>query len=170
MAATSIGYQLGIGSGLDVKTLVDNLAAAAKGPKEAQIVKREEANAAKVSTLGQVSQGIDAFAAALSSLISGGSLFSQPSLSDSSVFTATALPGARLGGLSASIEVHHLAMAQTLASAPLAARTDPVGEGDLTLTTATGSFLVSITAANNSLDGLGEIGRASCRERVFVGV
>ena len=90
----------------------------------------------------------------LSSLISGGSLFSQPSLSDSSVFTATALPGARLGGLSASIEVDHLAQAQTLSSAPLAARTDPIGQGDLTLTMATGSFVVSITAANDSLDGL----------------
>lgn len=154
MPSTSIGYQLGIGSGLDVKTLVDNLAAAAKGPKEAQIVKREEANAAKVSTLAQISQGIDSFATALSTLIAGGSLFSQPSLSDSSVFTAVALPGARLSGLSAAIEVDHLAQAQTLSSVALPARTDPVGQGDLTLTTATGSFVVSITAANDSLDGL----------------
>ena len=92
MPGTSIGYQLGIGSGLDVKTLVDNLAAAAKGPKEAQIVRREEANAAKVSTLGQISQGIDSFASALSALIAGGGLFSQPSLSDSSVFTASRCP------------------------------------------------------------------------------
>ncbi len=154
MAASSIGYQLGIGSGLDIKSLVDNLAAAAKGPKEAQIVKREEANAAKLSQLAQVSQGIDSFASALSSLISGGTLFSQPSLSDSSVLSAAAIRGARLGGLSASIEVTRLAQAQTLSSVALPARTDPVGQGDLTLVTSVGSFTVSITAANDNLDGL----------------
>ena len=105
MAGTSIGYQLGIGSGLDIKSLVDNLAAAAKSPKEAQLVKREEANAARVSQLAQVSQGIDSFASALASLVSGGTLYSQPSLSDSSVLSASAIRGARLAGLPASIEV-----------------------------------------------------------------
>lgn len=154
MAGTSIGYQLGIGSGLDVKSLVDNLAAAAKAPREAQIKAREDANAAKVSQLAEVSSGIDSFASALSSLISGGSLFSQPSLSDSTIFSASAVAGARLGGLSASIEVIRLAQAQTLSSAALTAGTDPVGQGDLTLVTSSGSFTVSITAANDSLDGL----------------
>ena len=69
---TSIGYALGAGSGLDIKTLVDDLANAAKAPKEALIAKREKANQAKVSTLAQVSGAIDSFASALSSLISGG--------------------------------------------------------------------------------------------------
>jgi flagellar hook-associated protein 2 len=155
MATTSsIGYQLGIGSGLDIKSLVDDLAAAAKAPKDALLTKREEANAAKISTLGQVAGAIDSFASALSSLISGGSLFSQPSVSDSSVFTASALPGARLGGLAASVEVVQLAQAQTLSSATLAARTDPVGQGTLTLTVGAETFDIAITAANDNLDGL----------------
>ena len=51
MAGSSIGYSLGIGSGLDIKTLVENLSAAEKAPKEALIKKREELNAAKVSAL-----------------------------------------------------------------------------------------------------------------------
>lgn len=155
MAGTSsIGYSLGIGSGLDIKSLVDDLAAAAKAPKEALIAKREEANATKISTLAQVSGAIDSFASALSSLISGGTLFSQPSVSNPDIFTASALPGARLGGLSASIEVEQLAQAQTLASATLAARTDPVGQGTLTLTVGANSFDVAVTAANDNLDGL----------------
>ena len=70
------------------------------------------------------------------------------------MLSASAIRGARLGGLSASIEVTHLAQAQTLSSAALPARTDPVGQGDLTLVTSTGSFTVSITAANDNLDGL----------------
>ena len=101
MAGTSIGYQLGIGSGLDIKSLVDNLAAAAKAPKEAQIARREETNAARVSELAKMSSGIDSFASALSTLIAGGTLFSQPSVSDASVLSATAIRGSRLNGLAA---------------------------------------------------------------------
>jgi flagellar hook-associated protein 2 len=151
---TSIAAALGAGSGLDVKALVDGLAAAAKAPKEALIAKREQANEAKVSTLAQVSGAIDSFASALASLISGGTLYSQPSLSDSTVFTASAIPGARLGNLSAEIEVTQLARAQTVSSDPLGAATDPVGEGDLTISTDSGDFTVTITSANDSLAGL----------------
>ena len=48
---TSIGYALGIGSGIDIKKLVTDLSAAAKAPKENLIKSREELNAARVSTL-----------------------------------------------------------------------------------------------------------------------
>jgi flagellar hook-associated protein 2 len=151
---TSIAASLGIGSGLDINALVTNLAAAAKQPKADLIAKRDTANKAKVSALGQVSGGIDGFASALTSLIAGGSLFSQPSVSDPSVFTASAIPGARLGGLSASVEVRQLAQAQTLASEPLPSRTDPVGQGILTITVGGNDFDVTIDAANDNLDGL----------------
>jgi flagellar hook-associated protein 2 len=151
---TSIVSALGAGSGLDVRALVEDLAAAARAPKEALIARREQANEAKVSTLAQVSGAIDSFAAALSSLISGGTLYSQPSLSDSTVFAASAVPGARLGNLSAEIEVTQLARAQTVSSDPLGAATDPVGEGDLTISTESGDFTVTITSANDSLAGL----------------
>ena len=151
---TSIGYALGAGSGLDIQTLVNDLAAAAKAPKEALIAKRETANQAKISTLAQVSGAIDSFASALAQLLAGGTLYSQPSVSDPSVFTASAVAGARIGALSASVEVRQLAQAQTLASAPLAARTDPVGQGVLTITTGGTSVDVAIIAANDNLDGL----------------
>jgi flagellar hook-associated protein 2 len=151
---TSIATSLGIGSGLDINALVTDLANAAKQPKADLIARRDTANKAKVSALGQVSSGIDSFASALSSLISGGSLFSQPSVSDTSVFTASAIAGARLGGLNASVEVRQLAKAQSVVSDPLTSRTDPVGQGVLTIDTAAGSFGVTITAANDSLDGL----------------
>jgi len=151
---TSIASALGIGSGLDINSLVTDLANAAKQPKADLIARRDSANKAKVSALGQVSSGIDSFASALSSLIAGGTLFSQPSVSDPSVFTAAAIPGARLGGLTASVEVRQLAKAQTIVSEPLTLRTDPVGEGVLTIVTGAGSFGVTINAANDNLDGL----------------
>jgi len=150
----SIGYALGAGSGIDIRTLVEDLANAAKAPKEAQIASREAANQAKISTLAQVSSAIDGFASALNSLISGGTLFSQPNVSDPSILTASAVSGARLGELAATIEVRQLALAQVLASAPVASRSDPVGQGVLTIATDLGSFDVTVDANNDSLDGL----------------
>jgi flagellar hook-associated protein 2 len=151
---SSIGYALGAGSGIDIKTLVEDLANAAKAPKEAQIASREAANQAKISTLAQVSGAIDSFASALNSLISGGSLFSQPNVSDPSILTASTVSGTRLENLAATIEVRQLAQAQVLASDPISSRTDPVGQGVLTITTDLGSFDITIDSSNDSLDGL----------------
>ena len=151
---TSIAASLGIGSGLDINALVTNLAAAAKQPKADLIAKRDAANKAKISALGQVSSGIDSFASALSSLIAGGSLFSQPSVSDPSLFSASAIPGARLGSLSASVEVRQLAQAQVLESETLLSRSDPVGQGVLTISAGGTDFAVTIDATNDNLDGL----------------
>ena len=152
---TSIGYALGAGSGLDIQALVTDLANAAKAPKEALITSRETANQAKISGLAQVSSAIDSFASALTSLIAGGSLFSQPSVSDTSVFTAFALAGSRLGDLAASVEVRQLAQAQTSASDYLTAATDPVGEGTLTISINGGAGIdVTIDSTNNNLSGL----------------
>jgi flagellar hook-associated protein 2 len=150
----SIGYSLGIGSGLDIKSIVDGLAQAERAPKEALIKRREEANTARVSALADAAAGIDSFTTALSNLIGGGSLFSQPSVSDPNLLGATAVPGARLSELSAQIEVVQLAKAQTLQSGSLAGASSPVGQGELTLSTAAGSFTITIDGSNDSLSGL----------------
>jgi flagellar hook-associated protein 2 len=152
---TSIGYALGAGSGLDIQALVTDLANAARAPKETLIASREAANQAKISGLAQVSSAIDSFASALTSLISGGTLFSQPSVSDSSVFTASALAGSRIGNLAASVEVRQLAQAQTSASTYLASGTTAVGEGTLTITVGGGTPVdITIDSTNNNLNGL----------------
>ena len=151
---SSIGYSLGIGSGLDIRALVEGLAQAERAPKEAAIQRREAANGARLSALAEASSAIDSFAAALSSLVGGGTLFSQPSVSDPSILSASTVPGTRLSSLSSQLEVVQLARAQTLESVALADASSPVGQGDLTLTTAAGSFVVTIGAANDSLTGL----------------
>lgn len=151
---TSIAYSLGIGSGIDTQALIKGLSDAVRAPKEALIAQREERNAAQISALAEASGAIDSFATALSTLIAGGTLFSQPNVSDTNVLTATALPGSRLGDFSAQVEVVQLAQAQTLESVSLAGASEPVGQGDLTLVTSRGSFTVTIDATNDSLDGL----------------
>lgn len=151
---TSIGYSLGAGAGIDTKALIEDLAKAQREPKEALILRREEANTARVSALAEASNAIDSFASALSKLIAGGSLFTQPSVSDPTLLGASAIAGADISGLSAQVEVRQLAQAQSLVSANLASPLTAVGQGTLTLTTATGSHAITIDATNDSLDGL----------------
>lgn len=155
-ASSAILQALGSGSGIDVNGLVNQLAEAQKAPQQALLDQRQAVNGARVSALGQMANAIDGFAAALRSLLDSGSLYSQPAVSDTSIFTATAMAGSRIGNLSASITVSQVATAQTLVSAPIADRTQPVGEGTLTIVTGAGSFDVVIDATNDSLDGLAQ--------------
>ena len=127
---SSIGYALGIGSGIDTAKLVEDLYMASRAPKEAAIKKREEVNAAKVSALGQASSAISSFSTALSALIAGGSLYTQPTVSDTSILTAKAVAGSQLGNFSGHLEVKQLAQAQTATSLALASASDPIGRGE----------------------------------------
>lgn len=152
---TSIASTLGIGSGIDTKSLIDQLATAAKEPKEKVIAARETANTAKVSALATVSNGITNFSTALNSLISGGTLRTQPVVSDSNVLTATAQAGARIGDLSANLVVTKLATAQSVVSAPVASATaTAIGQGGMTLNVGGTDYPVSIGESNDSLTGL----------------
>jgi flagellar hook-associated protein 2 len=155
-ASSAILNALGSGSGLDVNSLATQLSDAAKAPQQILLDQRAAANTAKVSALGGLSNAIDSFASALGTLISGGSLFTQPDVSDPSVLTASAIAGSRLGNLSASITVSQVATAQTLASAVVADRSAAVGQGTLTLATGIGTFTVTIDQTNDSLDGLAQ--------------
>ncbi|MBB5686439.1 flagellar filament capping protein FliD [Sphingobium boeckii] len=151
---TSISAAMGVGSGIDTVQLIEDLANASKAPKEAQITARETANTAKISSVGSLASAIDSFASALTTLISGGTLFTQPTSSDTSILTTTMKPGAHLSGLSANIEVVQLATAQSLASGSIADTAAPIGVGTFTLTTGKGAFNVTVDANNNSLSGL----------------
>ncbi len=150
---TSIASSLGVGSGLDTSAIIEKLTAATKAPKEAVIAKREATNTAKISTLGNVASGIDTFSSSLTTLISGGTLFTQPNSSDSSIVSASAIPGARLGNLSSTLEIKQLAQAQTVVSANAAGATAKAGAGMLTLATANGTFDIT-TSADDTLDDL----------------
>lgn len=159
---TSITSTLGSGSGIDTTALVEQLATAAKAPREKLVAARETANTARISSLATVSNSLASFSTALNTLVAGGTLSTQPSSSDSAVLTATAQAGARIGDLAASIEVTQLATAQTLSSARVAtADTTAIGQGSLTLATADGSFTIAIGAANDSLSGLARAINAS---------
>lgn len=151
---TSIATTLGAGSGIDTAALVTSLVSAAFDPKDAALKTKETANTAKISSLATLSNGIDSFASALSSLISGGSLRTQPSSSNAAILTATAKAGASIGTLSAQVEVRQLAQAQSLVSAPVASSAGNVGQGSFTIAVGATTKTVTIDATNDSLAGL----------------
>jgi flagellar hook-associated protein 2 len=150
----SIVTSLGAGSGIDIRSLVDQLANAAKAPADAALNRRAEANSARISALAEIGSAIDGLSSAMTTLIAGGTLSSQPSVSDPTALGATASVGSDLGQLSSQIEIVRLASAQTLSSAPLTNATAPVGQGALTVTHGGTSFAVTIDASNDSLEGL----------------
>jgi flagellar hook-associated protein 2 len=150
----SIVTTLGAGSGINIRQIVDQLSTAARTPAENALNRRESVNSARISTLASIGSNIDQFSAAMTALVTGGTLSSQPSVSDARFLSASTIDGSRLGSIASEIEVVALARAQTLESAVLTAATDPVGQGDLTITSGATSFTVSITAANDSLTGL----------------
>jgi flagellar hook-associated protein 2 len=136
----SIAVTLGAGSGIDTKALVASLVDAQFGIKTKTLNARKDTIAAQISALSQLRSGLTGFSAALTSLVSGGTLSTQPVSSDSSVLNVGLLPGANISGLSASLEVKKLANAQVVTSGSVADAAAAFGKGTLTITLGTATY------------------------------
>lgn len=138
--ADSIAASLGVGSGIDTKALISSLLDAQFGTKTKQLTAKKDTLTAQISALSQLRSGLTGFSSALTSLVSGGTLSTQPVSSDTSVLNVGLLPGASISGLSATVEVKQLATAQVVTSAPVADRTAAYGKGTLTITLGTTTY------------------------------
>jgi flagellar hook-associated protein 2 len=172
MAAIS---NLGIGSGLDLGSLLDRLSAAESQPLV--VLKRKEATyTAKLSAYGTLQGALSSLQAAANKLADV-KLFQ--TVKASSSFTDVLSASAASTGASGSyaVEVLRMAQAQSLAAAGVASATAPIGKGTITLDfgTLTGTLdavsgtysgaafsvdasriakTVVIDDSNNSLEGL----------------
>lgn len=151
---SSIANSLGMGSGIDVATLVKDLAAASRDPKVATFDKRAQTIQTSISAVGQARSNLESFTSSLASLVAGGTLQSQPALSDGTIFDAKAKVGSRMSSFAGEIEVTQLARGQTLASGFVSSAADPVGQGTLTLTVGSKPYTITIDSTNDSLTGL----------------
>jgi flagellar hook-associated protein 2 len=158
---SSIASSLGAGSGINVNQLVNDLAAASRTPKIARLDALANAAQAKISAVAQARSDLDGFANALEQLIGDGTISSQPTLSNDSFASATALPGGAIGSYSGTLEIEQLASSQTVYSALRASAADPVGEGGMTLTVGSTNYAITIDSNNNSLTGLADAINAS---------
>ena len=143
---------LGIGSGLDLNALVDQLVAAERKPREERLNRREAEIEARLSAFGSIRGGLSALETALGKLASiqqGRTATSSDSTRMGVSARADSVPG------NYSIQVNQLATAQTLASAGFDDADGPVGSGTLTLRVGDRLAVdVVIDEGNNSLRGI----------------
>lgn len=106
----------GIGSGIDIDSIVGALVSAEKAPKEAQLARLEKATTTKFSALGQLKSALSAFQTALKGL-NDLSLFENRTASSSNTasLTATASKSALAGTY--QVAVNRLATSSKVASA-----------------------------------------------------
>lgn len=163
---------LGVGSGLDLGSLVNGLIEAERAPVANRLAVKEQGLSAELSAFGLLRSSLSQFQSSLSDLQSTNAFNAKAiSLSNDSVFSASAESSANVG--SYSVEVTALAKAQSLASSAATAFTtvdDVIGEGTLTIQFGTTTTLpyaftpdagqspqvidVSAANGNNTLTGL----------------
>jgi len=163
---------LGIGSGLDLSSIVSGLVAAERTPVENRLDAQDQSISTELSAFGVLRSSLSLFQGSLNSLRTD-SIYNAKSVSnsDSSVFTTSATNNADIAAY--NVEVSALARAHSLASNPATAFTtvnDTVGTGTLSIrfgTTTTGPYnftpdtskatqTITVSTANNNttLSGL----------------
>lgn len=152
----SIVKTLGGGSGIDISALVNSLVDAQYAVKNDSLTQKSDALTAQISSAGSLMSGITGFDTALKSLITTGTLVTQPTSSNTDILKTTALSGANLAGISTQVEVKQMAQAQVSSTAPLD-KTATIGTGKLTLTfgtaTVTDGAMTAFTAGTgNAVD------------------
>lgn len=142
----------GLGSGLDINSLVSQLVTSEGAPLQQRIARHEVAVTTKVSALGTLKGALAAFKSALEPLKSVEAFQSRKATSaDTRIFTATAATDAVAG--SYDVEVVQLAKAHQLASEPFVGGSSAnAGYGSLTISVGTNTFTVNIDQDAATLD------------------
>jgi len=140
----------GIGSGLDIDSLVSKLVAAERSAGQTRIDTKKGKLTEQFSAMAQLMGGMSAFQASLNSQVSSNSFKSRNvTLSDDAAFTAKATSSAAAG--SYDVQVKQLAKAAQLGSDAFGSASAAVGTGTLTIAVGASSFSIEVGAGGNSL-------------------
>ena len=119
----------GVGSGLDVHTMVTQLVAAERAPTESRIKRLESSTQAQISAFGKINSALSGLRDTLNKFAGDGALPGRKvDVQADAGFTATASPKAAIGRYDVAVE--RLASTHKLQSAPLAADAQ-LGHGSL---------------------------------------
>ncbi len=142
------------GSVIDVNSLVSQLVAASRAPKDAVISQQTQTVTTQISALGSLKSALSTFQDALSAIDTPTAFNATvANTSNGSVFTATANADAVVGTY--SVGVTQLASAQQLVSNPFAGDgSTTVGTGTLQFSLGGSSFSVNVDGTNNTVAGL----------------
>ena len=122
----------GIGSGLDIESLVTQLISAERSPVETRLVARESALTAELSGFGSLKSALSTFQDSISSLNKLSS-FGQRTTTSSNTDAVVASANSTAASGSYSLSVSQLASSHSLASTGYASTSDVVGTGTLTI-------------------------------------
>lgn len=162
----------GIGSGLDINNLLQQIVAAERAPTENRLNLQEAKTQAEISAFGILKSSITSFKSSLNSLkTSSGFSVNTVSIGDKSLLSASASSIATAG--SYSVEVESLAQSHSLATVAFDSLDSIVGTGTLTFDFGTTVYnsgddtytsfttnpdktsqSIEITNANNTVEGL----------------
>lgn len=122
---------LGLGSGIDIRSIVDGLVAAERDPQDFQLTRKETDIQAKISSVGSFKSALSDFRASFAGLRVGSQFNTlDAESSNSEVVTASAESNAEQGSF--TVEAKQKAQAHSLASAGFASAKEIVGTGTLT--------------------------------------
>jgi flagellar hook-associated protein 2 len=144
----------GVGSGLDVESIVTQLMEIERQPITRLENKQSTVNL-QISAYGRLTSKVSDFQSAMANLSSASKFKSFSAVSnDESLFTVSASSSAAAGTY--NVEVQSVAERSKIATNAFASSSTEVGEGGLTISTGTDSFDVSISqnAGNNTLAGI----------------
>lgn len=143
----------GIGSGLDIVSIVQQLVAAEGQPVESRIAQQESRAQAKLSAFGSLKAALADLRDKLDIMKSLDKFLSRTAISgNEAAFTVSA--GSNAQPSSYSLEVVQLAQAQKLTSGAFVDSDAVVGTGTLTIAMGSGTADFEITAENNTLAGI----------------
>jgi flagellar hook-associated protein 2 len=144
----------GLGSGLDVATMVSQLVAAERAPVQDRITRDQKRIDTQISALGSLKGGLSSLESALSALNTEAAFQTRSAVSsDAEILTASATSSAAPGQY--EVEVVRLATAHKLASGPfLGGSISTVGTGTLTISVGDESFDVSIDSEHATLGAI----------------
>ena len=144
----------GIGSGMDIKAMVEAIVTAERAPKAGQLQRLESKTTTQLTSLGQLKSAISTFQTALSELNSPSSFLARSvSSSDSKVATGTASQSAVAGNY--KIEVEKLASSSKIALAAIPSDADTkLNTGTLTIKVGDKELALEVDASNNTLAGI----------------
>lgn len=142
----------GIGSGLDVKTLISQLMQAEQQPLVA-LQNKQSGISSKISAYGSLSSALATLKTAATALNTPATIAGyKATFSDTTFGVSSATTSASAGTY--DIAVTQLAKAHSIASTAVAADTTVIGEGSLTITSGSNSFGVTIDSSNRTLAGI----------------
>jgi flagellar hook-associated protein 2 len=149
----SVISSTGIGSGLDITSIVTSLTTAAGLAQNTQLSDRKTTLSGEVSAYGTFSSALDTLQATLTTLESPSTLAGRTAtVADTTVATASATSGAIPATY--SLEVQNLATAASLSSTPVANSAVAIGTGTLTLSVGGVSAPITIDSSDNTLAGI----------------